>query len=94
MPDGRSFSITFDGERIDVVPGQTIAAALVAAGHSSWRVTKGSGERRGLFCGIGVCYDCLVTVNGATSVRACLTAARAGDVVSTEHGTAHAELAA
>jgi hypothetical protein len=91
MPD--AFSIRVDGEPVDVVPGQTIAAALVAAGHLTWRVTRGAGEGRGLFCGIGVCFDCLVTVNGVPSVRACLAAAAPGDVVSTERGSGYAELA-
>jgi predicted molibdopterin-dependent oxidoreductase YjgC len=92
MPESR-FSISFDGEPIEVVAGQTIAAALIAAGRLGWRVTRGAGEPRGLFCGIGVCYDCLVRVNDARSVRACLTAAQPGDVVSTEYGSAYAELA-
>ena len=88
-----SFSIRFDGERIEARPGQTIAAALLSAGHRSWRTTRAGGEGRGLFCGIGVCYDCLVTVNGVSSVRACLAAARPGDVIETERGAPYAERA-
>ena len=84
---------TFDEQGIDFVEGQTVGAALINAGISSWRVTRRGGARRGLFCGIGVCFDCLVTVNGARSVRACLAAAEPGDVVLTEHGTGHADLA-
>jgi predicted molibdopterin-dependent oxidoreductase YjgC len=91
VPDG--FEITFDGEPIRVSPGQTVAAALVQAGIVSWRITRGRGEPRGLFCGIGVCFDCLVTVNGLQSVRACLAVAEPGDVVTTERGPAHGELA-
>jgi aerobic-type carbon monoxide dehydrogenase small subunit (CoxS/CutS family) len=90
---GETFSIRFDGEPIDVRRGQTIAAALISAGHRSWRTTRLTGEARGLFCGIGVCYDCLVTVNDVSSVRACLAAAMPGDVVRTERGAPHAELA-
>jgi hypothetical protein len=88
-----AFSITFDGEPIEVLPGQTIAGALISAGKRSWRTTRGTGEPRGLFCGIGVCFDCLVTVNDVTSVRACLAAAMPGDAVITERGVPHAELA-
>lgn len=87
------FVISVDGEPLPALPGQTIAAALMAAGHRSWRTTRGSGERRGLFCGIGACFDCLVTVNGVHAVRACLATARAGDVVTTEDGTGHGDLA-
>jgi predicted molibdopterin-dependent oxidoreductase YjgC len=92
-PLGEGFLISVDGAPVAVLPGQTIAAALVTAGRLGWRVTRRGGEQRGLFCGIGVCFDCLVTVNGARSVRACLATARAGDVVVTEHGTCHADLA-
>lgn len=81
-----AFTITFDGEPVAAAPGQTIAAALIASGHGSWRETRGAGAPRGLFCGIGVCFDCLVTVNGTRSVRACLLTASPGDVVATEKG--------
>ncbi|HEY7486839.1 MAG TPA: (2Fe-2S)-binding protein [Streptosporangiaceae bacterium] len=75
------FEITFDGRPIRVAEGQTIGAALMAAGVRSWRRTRVAGRPRGLFCGIGVCYDCLVTVNDRSSVRACLVEARPGDAV-------------
>lgn len=76
-----TFEILFEERPIPVVPGQTIGAALVAAGIRSWRTTRVEGRPRGLFCGIGVCFDCLVTVNGTSSLRACLVEARPGDVV-------------
>lgn len=87
------FSITFDGEPVRVLRGQTIAAALVASGRTSWRSSRGTGGRRGLYCGIGVCFDCLVTVNGVESVRACLAAAEPGDAVTTQEGAGHRGLA-
>ncbi|MFF5205398.1 (2Fe-2S)-binding protein [Streptosporangium sp. NPDC000396] len=77
------FEISVDGTPVPVVPGQTIGAALHGAGIRSWRATRFGGRPRGLFCGIGVCFDCLVTVNGTPSLRACLTEARPGDRVST-----------
>lgn len=72
--------ITFNGREIPAEPGQTVAAALLAAGIRSWRDTRHQGTPRGLFCGIGACYDCLITINGSTQ-RACLAAANDGDVV-------------
>jgi predicted molibdopterin-dependent oxidoreductase YjgC len=84
-----SFMITFDGGEIACREGWTIGAALTAAGVRSWRTTRFGGRPRGLFCGIGVCFDCLVTVNGRPSVRACLAAARPGDVVRTQEGAGH-----
>jgi predicted molibdopterin-dependent oxidoreductase YjgC len=78
-----SFEITVDGRPVPVTPGQTIGAALHAAGIRAWRTTRFGGRPRGLFCGIGVCFDCLVSVNGRPAERACLTEARPGDEVTT-----------
>jgi aerobic-type carbon monoxide dehydrogenase small subunit (CoxS/CutS family) len=82
--------LLFDGRPLPVAPGQSIAAVLLAAGVRSWRTTRVTGRPRGLFCGIGACFDCLVTVNGTPSVRACLTEARPGDVVGTQEGDGRA----
>lgn len=73
--------ITFAGREIPFEPGQSIAAALLAAEIKSWRATRRDAEQRGLFCGIGICFDCLVRVNGAPAQQACLVVARDGDVV-------------
>jgi len=73
--------ITFDGREIPFEEGQSVAAALIAAGIRSWRRTRRESAPRGLFCGIGACYDCLVVINGGPAVRACLAPARDGDVV-------------
>lgn len=86
---GPSFSVTFDGREIEALPGQTVAAALWAAGVTSWRTTRGEGRPRGLFCGIGVCFDCLATVNDRPNLRACLTPLHPGDAIRTQEGTGH-----
>ena len=82
----------FDGQRITAVPGQSIGAALIAAGHRSWRRTRFEQAPRGIFCGIGICFDCLVTVNERSSRRACLVEVQPGDVVTTQNGAGHADL--
>jgi hypothetical protein len=82
-----SFEITVDGRPLPVEPGQTIAAVLHTGGMPAWRRTRVGDAPRGLFCGIGVCFDCLVMVNGRRSVRACLVEAQPGDAVSTDLGT-------
>ena len=69
--------LTFDGRDIEALPGETIAAALGAAGITATRSAR-SGAPRGPFCGMGVCFDCLVTVDGRPSQRACLTKVAAG----------------
>jgi hypothetical protein len=78
--------ITVDEEAFTGEAGQTIAGVLLAAGRRSWRRAP-SGAPRGLFCGIGVCFDCLVTVNGVRDVRACRRRAREGDIVTTQART-------
>ncbi|MEU1404124.1 (2Fe-2S)-binding protein [Streptomyces sp. NPDC005728] len=84
---GAAFTVTFDGRPVGALPGQTVAAALWAAGVTSWRSTREAGRPRGVFCGIGVCFDCLVTVNGRPNQRACLVPVRPGDVIRTQEGT-------
>lgn len=61
---------TYDGQPIPDGEGQTIAAALLKAGR-----------RPRVFCGIGICFECVVTVNGKPGQRACLAIARPGDRV-------------
>ncbi|POX35872.1 proline dehydrogenase [Streptomyces sp. Ru73] len=79
----RPLRITVDGEPVDGVAGQSIAGVLLAAGRTSWRTAR-SGAPRGVFCGIGVCFDCVLTVNGVPDVRACRRRAADGDVVTTQ----------
>lgn len=81
-----SVQFTFDGHPLTAQSGQTVGGALLAAGVRSWRTTRFEGRPRGLFCGIGVCFDCLVTVNGEPNVRACLAPVADGDVVTTQAG--------
>ncbi len=75
------FYFQVNGEQVIAYPGETIAVALLAAGWKTFRHTNLSGEPRGMYCGMGLCYDCLVTVNGHPNVRACVTMAQPGDVV-------------
>ncbi len=80
-------NLSFDGRKLRAEPGQTVAAALWAAGIRSWRTTRESGSPRGLFCGIGVCFDCLVTIDGTPNQRACLVPVRPDMMVTTQLGT-------
>jgi predicted molibdopterin-dependent oxidoreductase YjgC len=85
--------IRFDGSKIPYVPGQSIGAALWAAGVRSWRTTRVEGRPRGLFCGIGVCFDCLITVDGRADQRACVVPCHDGLDVRTQEGSGRADLA-
>jgi predicted molibdopterin-dependent oxidoreductase YjgC len=75
--------IIVNGLEVVARSGETLAAALLAAGFSALQRSS-SGEPRGLFCGMGVCYGCLITVNGQPLQRACLTHVEAGMQVETE----------
>jgi D-hydroxyproline dehydrogenase subunit gamma len=85
---GTAIAILVDGQPVPGLAGQTIAGVLLGAGRLTWR-TSPQGRPRGVFCGIGVCHDCLVTVNGLRDVRACQRRAADGDQISTgdEAGT-------
>ncbi len=93
---GGSVAFDFGGRPIAALPGEPLGAALLAAGERICRRTP-SGAPRGLFCGIGVCQDCLVTVDGAPNQRACMTAAPRGAAVEcqppfAEQGAPHREV--
>jgi hypothetical protein len=77
-------SVTIDGEQQSGLHGQTLAGLMMSHGRLAWRSTPG-GEQRGVFCGIGVCFDCLVVVNGQRDVRACQRRASDGDVIEFQH---------
>jgi predicted molibdopterin-dependent oxidoreductase YjgC len=74
---------SFDGRPLEAPRGLTIGGALVANGIVSWRRTRDGGRSRGIFCGVGVCFDCLVDVGDRRAVRACLVRVRDGDEVRT-----------
>jgi D-hydroxyproline dehydrogenase subunit alpha len=65
-------TFVFEGREIEGRKGETVAAALTAAGILSIRRTR-KGSARGLFCGMGVCQDCLVEIDGTSNQRACMT---------------------
>ena len=70
---GKAVKINVDGNLIDAYEGETIATALLSAGIRTFRLSSKHKEPRSLFCGMGVCFDCMVTVDGAYAVRACVT---------------------
>jgi hypothetical protein len=69
---GPEVSITIDGRATSAYLGESVAAALLADGELATRTTAG-GEPRGLFCGMGVCFDCLVIIDGVPGTRACIS---------------------
>ena len=82
-----NIEFTFDDEKIDAITGQSVAAALLAANQRTLRKTRFNNNERGVFCCIGVCFDCLVVIDGITNQRACLIEAKPGMKVQTQVGS-------
>lgn len=83
---GRPVDVEVDGEVLRAYEGETVAAALLAMGRLSLRRTARHGEPRGVYCGMGVCFDCVMTINGIPNVRTCQTRVSAGMTVRTQTG--------
>ena len=73
--------IEFEGRTYRGVLGQSIAGILLANDVLDWRTTGVRQAPRGLFCGIGICFDCVVNVDGVSDVRACQRLAHGGEHV-------------
>ncbi|MGQ9490345.1 MAG: (2Fe-2S)-binding protein [Anaerolineae bacterium] len=82
-PGSAPLTITVDGEPVPAYPGETVATVLLATGRRTFRHTDRFATPRGLFCGMGICYDCLVTVDGQPGARACMTTVQPGMTVET-----------
>lgn len=78
---GQAFTISLNGEILTAYPGETLATVLLANGKRVFRHSQTKGDPRGLYCGMGICFECLVTVNGRANVRACQTLAQPDDIV-------------
>ncbi len=76
--------ITVDGRELLAREGETIAAALLAAGIRVNRYTQKRHEPRGLFCAIGQCTDCVMVVNGVPNIRTCVTPVAPGMKIETQ----------
>ncbi|QGP93787.1 Hydrogen cyanide synthase subunit HcnA [Neomoorella glycerini] len=77
-PQPRTVTIFYNGRPLPAHEGEPIAAALLANGIKALRFTEKKGEPRGIFCCIGRCSDCLVTVDGEQNIRSCVTPVREG----------------
>jgi predicted molibdopterin-dependent oxidoreductase YjgC len=88
LPEGHGRTVRFwlDGQEWTAREGQSVAAALLAAGRRAFRQTARRGEPRGLFCGMGLCFDCVMQIDGRPNVRACQTPVRDGLRVTTQQG--------
>jgi hypothetical protein len=84
---GRQFEIHVDGQPILAHEGETVGAALAAAGRRTLRYTNKKDRPRGLYCGIGLCQECRMVINGVPNTQACQTLATPGGRVETQPST-------
>ena len=82
---GPQVSLLVDGQSTEAFEGESVAAVLVAR-EGLWTRTTVNGAPRGIFCGMGVCYDCLVVVDGVPNTRACMTPVRANMCIDRQSG--------
>ena len=69
---GKKIRMIVDGNAVDAYEGETVHAALTAAGIRRIKHSN-SNDARGVFCGMGICYECLVTIDNVPEQRACMT---------------------
>ena len=81
---GQQISVNVDGQWVIAFEGESVAGVLLAQGIRTFRHTAKTGQGRGLYCGMGICYDCLVTVDGVANVRACMTPVAQGMAIGTK----------
>ncbi|MBS0517572.1 MAG: (2Fe-2S)-binding protein [Proteobacteria bacterium] len=86
LHDTATVTITVDGQPVRARIGDTVAAALLAAGIDHCRTTPVTGAPRAPYCLMGVCFDCLVTIDGVGNRQGCLVPVREGMAVATQIG--------
>jgi D-hydroxyproline dehydrogenase subunit gamma len=83
MPPTDSISIRVNGTALSVSHGTTVAAAVFAAGTTKFRRSV-TGEPRAPLCGMGICYECRVTINGSPHAKSCQILCAGGMDVHTD----------
>ena len=87
---GAPMSVYLDGRPMQAFEGESVLAVLWAQGEHTLHSTARTGEPRGFFCGMGVCFDCLVTIDGMVNLRACLEPVRPGMKITLQRDAGHA----
>jgi len=79
-------TLIFEGEQIEASEGDSVAAALLAAGIEDFRRSPVSGAVRGPHCLMGTCFECLIEIDGVANRQACLVPVTPGMVVRRQEG--------
>jgi len=82
---GAAVTIALNGKPVTAYLGESVATVLLSEEIVAMRTTT-AGEPRGVFCGMGVCFDCLVVVDEKPNTRACMTWVKEGMNIQTQDG--------
>ena len=84
--DAPSVTVTIEGQQVQVPAGESVAAAVLvhALGHT--RTTPVSGAPRAPFCMMGVCFECLMEIDGVANRQACLVPVAEGMEIRRQQG--------
>lgn len=85
----QAVDIIVNGRTIAAREGDSVAAALLAAGELHFRISPTATEPRGPYCLMGVCFECLATIDGRANRQACMTAVRPGMTVTIAGAASH-----
>lgn len=80
---GRPLNVVINDQPVEAYAGETVAAVLFTSGHVNLGFTENTAISGGVYCGMGVCFSCLVTVNGIPHTRACITPVAEGMAIET-----------
>lgn len=86
LDEDDTVTLTIDGMAVSAAPNDSVAAAALANGIVKFRSSPVSGEPRGPYCMMGVCFECLLTIDGRPNQQACMTKVRAGMCVEIQAG--------
>ena len=87
---GRPVVVQIDGESVEAFEGESVAAAVMADRRLDLRETEHN-EPRGYFCGMGVCFDCVMIINGVPNTRTCVTWVHDGMTIERQLGSVGAD---
>jgi predicted molibdopterin-dependent oxidoreductase YjgC len=80
---GERIALSVNGQFVEAYAGESVSTVLLTAGHLVFQQDAEPHLPRSLFCGMGVCYNCMVTIDGVPNMRACITPVAAGMVIET-----------
>jgi len=82
----KTLRIEFEGKTLEVRAGETVAAAILAAGAEYTRTTAISGAHRAPYCQMGICFECLMEIDGVPNRQACMVEVQEGMKVNRQYG--------